>query len=145
MKSVLFVCTHNSARSQMAEGLLRSLGAGQFSVFSAGTVATMVRPEAVAVMQELEIDISAHTSKTSEQFLAQAFDWVVTVCDNALETCPYFPNAQKRLHWSIPDPASVRGSLDERLAAFRTARDLLHHRITSEILTARELGGFFMG
>ncbi len=128
----------------MAEGLLQSLGAGSFSAFSAGTVATMVRPEAVEVMQELGIDISHHTSKIIEQFLHRKFDYVVTVCNNALETCPLFPLAQHRLHWNISDPASVRGSSEERLAAFRTARDLLHHRITSEILTVGESGEPFV-
>lgn len=139
MKTVLFLCTHNSARSQMAEGLLQALGAGRFSAVSAGTVATMVRPEAVLAMREIGIDITHHTSKTLTQFIDSRFDWVVTVCDNAAENCPFFPNAQNRLHWSIPDPAAVRGNETERLNAFRAARTLLRQRIESELLAGVSL------
>lgn len=131
---VLFLCTHNSARSQMAEGLLRALGAGRYTVESAGTVATRVRPEAIAAMHELSIDISNHESKTLERFLEQPFDEVVTVCDDAHETCPIFPNAKRRRHWPIPDPSGVQGSDAERLHAFRSARDMLRQRIEEELL-----------
>lgn len=134
---ILFLCTHNSARSQMAEGLLRSLGGENYTVFSAGTVATRVRPEAIAAMDELGIDIRQQTSKTLSQFLAAPFDEVVTVCDDANETCPMFPNAAHRRHWSIPDPSGVTGSDEDRLAAFRSARELLRQRIESEILAPR--------
>lgn len=133
-KRVLFLCTHNSARSQMAEGLLRHLGQPNYEVASAGTVATRVRPEAIAVMTELGIDISGQTSKTLEQFIHQPFDLVITVCDSAHEACPFFPNARQRWHWSIDDPSGVVGDEAARLAAFRRARDELKHHIQAEIL-----------
>jgi arsenate reductase len=129
---VLFLCTHNSARSQMAEGLLRSLGGVE--VASAGTEATAVRPEAIAAMHELGIDISGHESKTLERFLNEPFDEVITVCDDANEACPFFPGARHRRHWSLDDPSGVKGSDDERLAAFRQARDELQQRIENELL-----------
>ena len=110
-RRVLFLCTHNSARSQMAEGLLRSLGRGTFEVASAGTIATRVRPEAIAVMREIGIDISTQTSKTLDRFLPERFDEVITVCDNANETCPVFPGARNRRYWSIDDPAGVLRSI----------------------------------
>ena len=133
-RRVLFLCTHNSARSQMAEGLLRSLGRDAFEVASAGTMATQVRPEAIAVMREIGIDISTQTSKTLDRFLPERFDEVITVCDNANETCPVFPGARNRRHWSIDDPAGVQGPEAERLAAFRGARDALRQRIETELL-----------
>ena len=132
-KKVLFLCTHNSARSQMAEGLLREMGGPGFEVQSAGTIATKVRPEAVAVMKEEGIDLSGHSSKTLEGFLSDHFDYVITVCDNANDTCPVFPNAHKRLHWSVDDPAGVEGDEATRLAAFRKARDELRQRIEDDI------------
>ncbi|MDI3341897.1 MAG: arsenate reductase ArsC [Sphaerobacter sp.] len=131
---VLFVCTHNSARSQMAEGLLRALGGPRFTVFSAGTEATQVRPLAIAAMAELGIDISGHTSKTLEPFLGEPFDYVITVCDAANEACPYFPGAAVRLHWSLPDPAAATGSEAEQLAVYRRVRDDLRTRIERELL-----------
>ncbi len=133
-KRVLFLCTHNSARSQMAEGLLRGLGAGRFEAFSAGTVATRVRPEAIAVMQELGIDITGQSSKTLERYLNVPLDEVVTVCDQANDSCPVFPGSVVRRHWSIDDPSGVQGSDEERLAAFRAARDELRQRIERELL-----------
>ncbi len=134
-KRVLFLCTHNSARSQMAEGLLCALGGNQFEVFSAGTVATRVRPEAIAVMQELGIDISQQTSKTLDRYLHEPFDEVITVCDDANDACPVFPGAGHRRHWSIDDPSKVQGTEEERLAAFRTARDDVRRRIETALLT----------
>ena len=134
MKRILFLCTHNSARSQMAEGLLRTLGQGVFEVASAGTVATRVRPEAIAMMHELDIDISGQSSKTLEQFLGDNWDEVITVCDSANESCPVFPGAKHRRHWSIDDPSGVIGSDEKRLAAFRRARDELKLRIEQELL-----------
>jgi arsenate reductase len=134
-KRVLFLCTHNSARSQMAEGLLRARGRGTFESFSAGTEQTRVRPEAIAVMRELGIDISGQESKTLERYLDQRFDEVITVCDSANESCPVFPGARHRRHWSIDDPTGAKGSDDERLAAFRRARDELRGRIEAELLT----------
>jgi arsenate reductase len=118
----------------MAEGLLRALGGEQFESFSAGTEQTRVRPEAIAAMRDLAIDISGQTSKTLEQFLDQPFDEVITVCDSANETCPIFPNARNRRHWSVADPSGVQGSDDERLDAFRRARDDLRQRIEMELL-----------
>lgn len=132
---VLFVCTHNSARSQMAEGLLRALGGSTFDVASAGTIQTAVRSEAIAVMQEIGIDISTQQSKTLDQFLAVPFDEVITVCDDAAEACPIFPGARNRQHWSIPDPSGVAGNETERLAAFRAARDELKARIRRELVS----------
>ena len=133
-KRVLFLCTHNSARSQMAEGLLRTLGCGNFESFSAGTEQTRVRPEAVAAMVELGIDISGQTSKTLDIYLNEPFDEVITVCDSANESCPVFPGARSRRHWSIDDPSGVKGSDEERLAAFRRARDDVRQRIETELL-----------
>ena len=103
-RRVLFVCTHNSARSQMAEGLLRQLGGNRFEAFSAGTEATQIRPLAIRAMEELGIDISSQESKTLERYLDQRFDAVITVCDQANDACPVFLGARKRLHWSFPDP-----------------------------------------
>ena len=122
---VLILCTGNSARSQMAEGLLRHLGAGRLEVASAGTKPSTVRPEAIAVMQERGIDISRHWSKHVNDFAGQPFDYVISVCDAAKETCPDFPAPTQRVHWSFPDPAAVLGTEDERLAAFRSVRDAL--------------------
>ena len=122
---VLILCTGNSARSQMAEGLLRHDGGGSFEVFSAGTNPTQVRPETIAAMREAGIDISGHRSKSVDEFAGQPFDYVITVCDNAKETCPVFPARTKRIHWSVEDPAAVEGSEYERLAAFRRIRDEL--------------------
>ena len=133
-RRVLFLCTHNSARSQIAEGLLKRMGGERVRVFSAGIEATSVRPEAVEVMDEAGVDISSHESKTLERFLQEPFDLVITVCDGANEACPIFPGARKRLHWSIDDPAAVEGTLEVRLNAFRKARDELKSRIVSEVL-----------
>lgn len=124
-EKALFVCTHNSARSQMAEGLLRSLAGDSFEAFSAGTEATRIRPEAVSVMAEIGIDISGQESKTLDRYLGERFDYVVTVCDEANEACPFFPGAKKRLHWSLPDPSAAGGTEEERLAVFRSVRDRL--------------------
>ena len=126
---MLFVCTHNSARSQMAEGLLRAWGGDRYSVESAGTEQTMVRPEAIAVMRELGIDISGQTSKTIDRFVGEPFEWLITVCDQAAEACPTLPGVQRQEHWSIPDPSTVEGGGAERLDAFRTARDDLSARV----------------
>lgn len=122
---VLFLCTHNSARSQMAEGLLRGLAGDRFETASAGTEATSVRPEAVSIMAELGIDISGQESETLDRYLKEPFDYVVTVCDAANEACPFFPGAKGRLHWSLPDPSAAIGTEGERLAAFRAVRDRL--------------------
>lgn len=126
---IIFVCTHNSARSQMAEGMLRAWAGDRFEVLSAGTEATRVRPEAIAVMQELGIDISGHTSKTLRPFIGQPFDWLVTVCDQANEACPTLSGVERRAHWSIEDPSAVEGDEETRLRAFREARDDLAGRV----------------
>jgi arsenate reductase len=113
----------------MAEGLLRHDAGDAYEVFSAGTKPTRVRPEAIAVMREVGIDISGHRSKFVGEFAGQDFDYVITVCDNAKESCPIFPAKTKRIHWSIEDPATAQGSEEERLAAFRRARDELRARL----------------
>lgn len=134
---VLFLCTHNSARSQMAEGLLRALGGDRFEAFSAGTEATRLRPEAIAAMAEIGIDISGQSSKTLERYLFEPFDLVITVCDDANDACPVFLGARERRHWSVPDPSRFAGTSEERLAAFRAARDDLAARIQKELLIRR--------
>ena len=126
---VLFVCTQNSCRSQMAEGLLRHDARDLFEVFSAGTKPSQVRSEAIAVMRELGIDISGHRSKSVEEFTGQHFDYVITVCDNAQESCPVFPALTTRIHWSLEDPAAVEGSEEQRFEAFRRIRDELRRRV----------------
>jgi len=124
-KRVLILCTGNSARSQIAEGLLRHDAGGQFEVESAGTKPSFVRPEAIVVMRELGIDISAHRSKNVDEFDGQQFDYVITVCDNARETCPVFFGGAQKLHHDFEDPAATSGSEEERLAVFRRVRDQL--------------------
>lgn len=126
---VLFLCTHNSARSQMAEGLLRSLAGDRFDAWSAGTEATHVRPLAIAAMRELGIDLTSHTSKTIDSLRDRTFDVVITVCDSANEACPIFPGGTKRLHWSFDDPAAATGSEEERLTVFRRVRDEIASRL----------------
>jgi arsenate reductase (thioredoxin) len=133
-RRVLFLCTHNSARSQMAEGLLRAVGGERFEVFSAGTEATLVRPLAIRAMAELGIDISGQRSKTLERFRDQRFDAVITVCDQANEACPVLLGAKTRLHWSFPDPSTATGSDDERLAVYRQVRDAIRERIELELM-----------
>jgi len=133
-KRVLFLCTHNSARSQMAEGLLRHLGGEQFEAFSAGTEATAVRPLAIRVMQELDIDISGQQSKTLDRYLNDPFDEVITVCDAAAEVCPVFPGAKRRRHWSFPDPSRATGNEEEQLAVYRAVRDAIRGCIETELV-----------
>jgi arsenate reductase len=133
---VIFVCTHNSARSQMAEGMLRAWGGDRFEVMSAGTEKTRVRPEAIAVMREIGIDIGDHESKTLEPFLGEKFSWLITVCDQAKEACPTLPGVRQQAHWSIDDPSGVTGDDEARLAAFRTARNDLRDRIHMFLLAA---------
>ncbi len=133
-RRVLFICTHNSARSQMAEGLLRQLGGERFEVFSAGTEATHVRPLAIKAMAEIGIDIRGQQSKTLERYLHQPFDEVITVCDTAAEACPVFPGAVHRRHWSFPDPSKATGSESEQLAIYRHVRNAIQERIEQELL-----------
>jgi arsenate reductase (thioredoxin) len=120
---VLILCTGNSARSQMAEGLLRHDAGDRFEIESAGTRPGHVRPEAIAVMKEIGIDLSSHRSKHVDEFAGQAFDYVLTVCDNAKESCPIFPGQGNRIHRTFEDPAALAGSEQDRLALFRRVRD----------------------
>jgi len=134
-RRVLFVCVHNSARSQMAEGMLRAWAGGRFEVASGGTEARGVRLEAIAVMGELGIDISGHVSKTIEQFMGQPWDFLIPVCEEACEACPYVPGAKTVLRWSFDDPASASGSEEQRLAEFRRVRDELATQVHAFIAT----------
>jgi len=134
-RRVLFICTHNSARSQMAEGLLRHLGNERFEVFSAGTEATFVRPMAIQAMTELGIAISHQQSKTLDRYLGDPFDDVITVCDTAAEACPVFPGATRRRHWSFEDPSKATGSETEQLKVYRKVRDDIRERIENELLS----------
>ncbi len=126
---VLFICTHNSARSQMAEALLRHLYGDRYEAYSAGTEATGVRPLSIRAMNDLDIDISKQGSKTLNQYLEQPWDYVITVCDEANEACPVFPGGAQRLHWSFPDPSTVSGTEEEQLAVYRQVRDAIRNRI----------------
>jgi arsenate reductase (thioredoxin) len=135
---VLFLCTHNSARSQMAEGLLRQLVGDRFDAFSAGSEATHVRPLAIRAMAELGIDISRQESKTFDRYLREPFDYVITVCDQANDSCPIFPGGKRRLHWSLPDPSQAQGSEDEQLAVYRRVRDELRQHIEQELVSAQK-------
>ena len=130
MTRVLFVCTHNSARSQMAEGFLRALGAGRFEAASAGTEKTSVNPLAIEAMAERGIDLRSHTSKTVDGLLGASWDYLITVCDDANERCPFVPGIRNRLHWSFPDPSPASGTHEERLAVFRRVRDQIETRLT---------------
>src|SRR5215208_1883633 len=131
----LILCTGNSARSQMAEGLLRTLAGDHFDVFSAGSKPSIVNPLAIAAMDERGIDIRAQRSKHLNEYLAQPFDYVITVCDNAAETCPLFPGPARRIHWSFPDPAAVDGTEAERLASFRQVRDAIETQLKAWLAT----------
>jgi arsenate reductase len=126
---VLILCTGNSARSQMAEGLLRDMAGDRFEVASAGVSPSSVRPEAIEAMKEEGIDISSHTSKSVDAFLDQEFDYVITVCDNANEQCPVFPGNTTRIHWSFEDPAEAGGNLEDRLKVFRSVREKIREKL----------------
>lgn len=136
-RRVLFVCVHNSARSQMAEGMLRAWAGDRFEVASGGTEASHVRPEAISVMGELGIDIGGHTSKTIERYLGQPWDWLVPVCEEASQACPYVPGAKTVLRWSFDDPSAATGTEEERLAVFRRVRDELATQVRSFIAAER--------
>ncbi len=128
-RRILILCTGNSARSQMAEALFRHEAGDQFDIYSAGTKPGVVRPEAIVAMREIGVDISGHRSKSVDEFAGQEFESVITVCDNARESCPVFPGKTQRLHWPFEDPAAVEGSEQQRLDAFRKVRDQIHGRI----------------
>jgi arsenate reductase (thioredoxin) len=134
-RRVLFLCTHNSARSQMAEGFLRRLAGDRFEAASAGTEATRVHPLAIRVMGEAGIDLRGHTAKSVDQFLHESWDYVITVCDSANERCPLFPGRTTRLHWSFDDPSQATGSDAERLQTFRRVRDEIARAITGWLAT----------
>jgi arsenate reductase (thioredoxin) len=137
-RRVLILCTGNSARSQMAEGLLRHLAGDRIDVYSAGTKPSQIRPEAVAVMHEVAIDITGQRSKSVDEFRNQAFDYVITVCDNANESCPVFPVGTRRLHWPFADPAAAQGSEEERRKVFRKVRNEIQTRL-NDFLTEEKL------
>ncbi len=128
-KSVLFLCTGNSCRSQMAEGLLRHLAGDRYDVASAGTQPGNLNPEAVEIMREIGVDISGHRSKSVEEFLDREFDHVITVCDHARASCPIFPASVTNLHWSLEDPAAASGSPEHRQTVFRRVRDEIASRL----------------
>ena len=128
-KQVLILCTGNSARSQMAEGLLRDMAGDRFDVASAGVAPTRVRPEAIEAMREIGVDISQQRSKSVDEFAGREFNYVITVCDNANEQCPVFPGRTERIHWSFDDPAAVEGDDDTRLGAFRRIRDEIQRKL----------------
>jgi len=123
VKRVLFLCTGNSVRSQMAEGLLNHMSHGEWKVQSAGIFPSYVHPLAIRAMEDTGIDISQQTSKSMDQFINEKFDYVITLCDYAAQVCPNFPGQGKRLHWPFEDPAAAIGTLEERLAVFRRVRD----------------------
>jgi arsenate reductase len=129
---VLFICTANSARSQMAEGLLRHLAGDRFEVFSAGTRPSQVNPNAVRAMEEIGIDISSHDSKSADGFTGQSFDFVITVCDSARESCPFFPGGRVRLHHSFEDPAAAPA--EEQMQRFRVVRDQIRSWLETEFV-----------
>ncbi len=120
---VLFLCTHNSARSQMAEGWLKHMAGDRCDVHSAGTEVTAVRPLAVKAMAEVGVDISMAESKTLDRYLGEQWDYVVTVCDQAAESCPVFSQKANQLHWSLPDPSKAAGSVEDQMAVYRSVRD----------------------
>ncbi len=134
-RRVLFLCTHNSARSQMAEGFLRAQAGDRFEVASAGTEATRVNPLAIRVMDEVGIDLRGHTSKSLDQFLKAPWDYVITVCDSANERCPLFPGPTTRLHWSFDDPSQGTEREGERLQTFRRVRNEIARAITGWLAT----------
>lgn len=133
MKKVLFICSHNSARSQMAEALTNSLLRPEVQAYSAGTKASYVHPIAIQVMREIGIDISNAKSKSTKEFMGQTFDLVVTVCDSAKEECPFFPGAKRYAHSSFEDPAAATGSDEEVLAVFREVRDEIQQWVVNEL------------
>ncbi len=135
MKKVLILCTGNSARSQMAEGLLKHIGSNEYEVFSAGTKPSIVRREAIKVLAEIGIDISTNRSKSVDEFIGQEIDYVLTVCDNAQENCPYFPAKTKLIHHSFDDPpAADEFDEEKRLTIFRQVRDEIKDYFENDFL-----------
>ncbi len=138
MKKILVLCTGNSARSQMAEGLLKHITQNRYEIYSAGTKPSIVRPEAIAVLAEIGIDISGNRSKSVNELVTDEIDYVLTVCDHAKENCPYFPAKTKLIHQSFKDPASVRGREIVRLNAFRVIRDQIKDYLESDFVKILE-------
>lgn len=132
-QSVLILCTSNSARSQMAEGLLRHMAGDRFNVESAGTTASFVRPQAIAAMKEINIDISGHRSKLLDVFLETPFDHVITVCDEAGQKCPLFPGLAKRMHWSFEDPANANVPAEAVAEVYRRVCDQIAEKLRAFI------------
>ena len=130
-KRVLILCTGNSCRSQMAEGVLRHYGGDRIEIESAGTKPSSVNPIAIQVMKEIGIDISDHRSKHVDEFKGQSFDYVITVCDNAKESCPFFPGNTKRLYWNFPDPPHDKEISESVIGEFRKVRDMIHSKFKS--------------
>lgn len=133
-KKILFICTHNSARSQMAEGIINALYSDKFKAFSAGTEVSIVRSLAIEVMKEIGIDISNHYSKHMRAFYGTDFDIVITVCDNAKKVCPVFPGAKKMIHKSFPDPSKVIGAKEDQLKVYREVRDTIYEWIKEDLI-----------
>ncbi len=129
MKKVLFLCTGNSCRSQMAEGFLKHIAADKFEIFSAGVKPTMINPIVIKVMAEVGVDISKQRSKSVMEFINQKFDYVITVCNKAKQTCPVFPGKYEKIHWDIEDPAEAQGNEKEKLRVFRKIRDKIQKNI----------------
>lgn len=127
---VLFLCTGNSCRSQMAEGFLRTLGGKRCEAFSAGVASTAINPLAIKVMDEVGIDITGQVSQSADEFLDEEADYVITVCDNARTTCPVYPGEYKKIHWLLSDPADATGTQEERLDVFRKTRDKIRKNVT---------------
>lgn len=138
IKKVLILCTGNSARSQMAEGLLKHITQGKYEVNSAGTKPLIVRPEAIKVLAEISIDISTNRSKSVDEFINSEIDFVLTVCDNANENCPYFPAKTKLIHHSFKDPADVEGSEETRLNSFRIIRNEIKNYFENDFVKILE-------
>ncbi len=138
-KSILVLCTGNSARSQMAEGLMKHICQNKYNVFSAGTKPGVVRPEAIAALAELNIDISGNRSKSIDEFADEKIDFILTVCDNAKESCPYFPAQTEVIHHSFDDPAEVAGDEETRLNAFRKVRDEIRDYLPEFLKMIEEL------
>jgi arsenate reductase len=136
VKKVFFLCTGNSVRSQMAEGLLNHLSRGEWKVQSAGIFPSYVHPLAIRVMDEIGIDISQQTSKSMNQFLNEVFDYIITLCDEAAQSCPAFPSQGKRLNWAFEDPAVAIGTIEERLAVFRKVRNEIKNKIEDFLKSA---------
>ena len=132
-KKILFICTHNSARSQMAEGFVNTFFSDNFEAYSAGTEVAFVRPYAVKVMQEIDVDISKHRSKHLREFYGKDFDLVVTVCDNAKKICPVFPGAKRMIHQSFEDPSSANGTEEEMLEVYRKVRDQIKNWLVENL------------